>query len=143
MVDVHRNPLDYRNTQCIADVVSTFGQFHYWNSNDRRKVRSLVRASFPDNALLPRSVTFREFVNWGDTVVSWSAGCYILSGEFAGAMIPANEDPMPLDGNPHPMPGVNPPQPFWAMPPHLLWVGMQCHLDVINLSWQCKWWGQQ
>ena len=25
---------------------------------------------------------------------------------------------MPLDGNPYPMPGVNRPQPFWAMPPY-------------------------
>ena len=111
-------PLDYRNTQCIADMVGSFGQFHYWNSTDRRKVRSLVRASFPDNALVPRSVTFREFANWGDVMVSWSAGCYILSGEFAGAMIPADEDPMPLNGNPHPLPGVEVPQPFWAMPPY-------------------------
>lgn len=31
-------PLDYRNTQCLADVVGTFGQFHYWNSTDRHKV---------------------------------------------------------------------------------------------------------
>ena len=112
-------PLDYRNTQCIADMVSTFGQFHYWNSTDRQKVRSLVRASFPDNALVPRSVAFREFANWGGTLVSWTAGCYILDGDFAEAMIPADEDPMPLDGNPHPMPGANaPPQPFWAMPPY-------------------------
>ena len=76
-------------------MVGSFGQFHYWNSTDRRKVRSLVRASFPDNALVPRSVTFREFANWGDVMVSRSAGCYILSGEFAGAMILADEDPMP------------------------------------------------
>ena len=112
-------PLDYRNTQCIADMVSTFGQLHYWNSTDRRKDRSLVCASFPDNALIPRSLAFREFANWGGTIVSWTAGCYILDGDFAKAMIPVDEDPMPLDGNPHPMPGANaPPQPFWAMPPY-------------------------
>ena len=58
-------PLNYRNTQCIADMVSSFGQFHYWNSTDRRKVGPLIRSSFPDNALLPRSVAFREFANWG------------------------------------------------------------------------------
>ena len=51
-------------------------------------------------------------------MVSWSAGCYILSGEFSGAMIPADEDPMPLNGNPHPLPGAEVPQPFWAMPPY-------------------------
>src|SRR4051812_18666933 len=41
-------PLDYCNTHCIADMVGTFGQLHYWNSTDRRMVRSLV--CVPDNA---------------------------------------------------------------------------------------------
>lgn len=63
-------------------------------------------------------MVFRQFANWGGSIVSWTAGCYILTGEFAEAMIRIDEDPMPLDGNPHPMPGVNPPQPFWAMPPY-------------------------
>ena len=52
-------PLDYRNTQGLADVVGTFGQFHYWNHTDRRHARSLVRASFPENDLVPRDVVFR------------------------------------------------------------------------------------
>ena len=111
-------PLDYRNTTNLAEIVGTFGQFHYWNDTDRRKVRSMVKCSFPDNALVPHSVVFRDFATWGGVVVSWTAGCYILAGEFAEAVIPADEDPMSLDGNPHPMPGVNPPQPFWAMPPY-------------------------
>lgn len=105
-------PLDYRNTQCLSDVVGTFGQFHYWNHNDRRRVRSLVRASFPNNALVPRDVVFRQFSNWGGAVVSWTAACYIIDAEFAEAMIGADEDPMPLGGNPHSMPGEVPPQPF-------------------------------
>lgn len=103
-------PLDYRNTQCLADVVGTFGQFHYWNHNDRHRVRSLVRASFPNNTLVPRDMVFREFANWGSTLVSWMAACYILDAEFADAMIGADADPMPLDDNPHPMPGEAPPQ---------------------------------
>ena len=40
-------PFDYRNV--LAEVVGTFGQFHYWNHQDDRLVRSLVYASFPDN----------------------------------------------------------------------------------------------
>lgn len=111
-------PLDYCNTQALADVVGTFGQFHYWNHNDHHRARSLVRASFPDNALVPRDVVFREFANWGGTIVSWTSACYIIDAEFAEAMIGADEDPMPLDGNPHPMPREIPPQPFWAMPPY-------------------------
>lgn len=113
-------PLDYRNTKHLADVVSTFGQFHYWDHADRRRVHSLVYASFPDDILVPQSVVFHEFANWGGTIVSWTAAVYILTGgHFANAILGADEDPMPLNGNPRPMPGQNPPpQPFRAMPPY-------------------------
>lgn len=42
-------PLDYHNAHNLAEVVGTFGQFHYWNEVDDRLVRSPVYASFPDN----------------------------------------------------------------------------------------------
>lgn len=53
----------------------------------------------------------------------WTSACYIIDSEFAEAMIGTNEDPMPLDGNPHLMSGEIPPQPFWALPsyPALGW----------------------
>lgn len=35
---------------------------------------------------------------------SWTAVCYILIAEFADHL-PHDEDQMPLNGNPHPMPG--------------------------------------
>ena len=72
---------------------------------DLRLVRSLAYASFPDNIMVPRSVVFREYANWGGIIVSWSATVYILTDNFAEAMLGADEDPMPLDGNPHPMTG--------------------------------------
>jgi hypothetical protein len=34
---------------------------------------------------------------------SWTAPCFILSANFADVH-PADEDPMPLNGNPHPLP---------------------------------------
>ena len=43
-------------------------------------------------------------------MVSWTACCFILTGEFVDAMVSMDEDLMPLDGNPHPLLGVNPPQ---------------------------------
>lgn len=64
--------LDYRNTQSLADVVSTFGQFNYWNHMDRRRVRSLVNVSFADKIMVPRDVVFGEYANWGGTIVSWT-----------------------------------------------------------------------
>ena len=42
--------------------------------------------------------------NLGGIRESWTAACYILTAEFADAL-PADEDQMPIDGNPHPLPG--------------------------------------
>ena len=36
--------------------------------------------------------------------ISWSAPIYIFSADFAD-ILPPDEDPMPFDGNPHPLPG--------------------------------------
>src|SRR3954464_14349117 len=58
-------PLDYRNTRRLSEMIGTFGQFLDWAHTDRRLVRSLVRASFPENALVPRDIVFREFSPWG------------------------------------------------------------------------------
>ena len=111
-------PLDYRNEEILSEVVGTFGQFHYWNHEDDRLVRSLVYASFPDNLLVPRDVVFRKFANVGGVVVSWTASCSILTATFA-EQLPRDEDVMPVDGNPHPMPGhLQPAENFWAVPPY-------------------------
>uniref|UniRef100_A0A8I7B6R8 DUF7597 domain-containing protein n=1 Tax=Hordeum vulgare subsp. vulgare TaxID=112509 RepID=A0A8I7B6R8_HORVV len=51
--------------------------------------------------------TFGEFHHWVSDdpyLVSWSAPVYIL-GVAAAEILPNDEDPMPLNGNPHPLPG--------------------------------------
>ncbi|KAK1647615.1 hypothetical protein QYE76_065420 [Lolium multiflorum] len=96
--------IDYRNNLDIANAVSTFGQYHTWNSNDPVKDRVLVYASFPSPQLVPRDVVFGKFATIGGVKESWTAPVYILSADFAEAL-PADADPMPLDGNPHPFPG--------------------------------------
>ncbi|KAM0851424.1 hypothetical protein ACQ4PT_052440 [Festuca glaucescens] len=96
--------LDYRNDFDIAQAVATFGQFHTWNSNDPVKDRVLVYASFPSPQLVPRDVVFERFATVGGAKESWTALVYILTAEFAEAL-PADEDQMPPDGNPHPFPG--------------------------------------
>src|SRR3954465_3307783 len=107
---MEQQTLDYRNEVNLAKVVGTFGQFHYWNHQDDRLVRSLVYASFPDNQLVPRDVVFRQFANIGGAVVSWTASVSILTADFA-EQLPPDEDVMPIDGNPHPMPGeLHPPE---------------------------------
>jgi hypothetical protein len=95
---------DYRNNLDIANAVSTFGQFHSWNHHDPIKERALVYASFPSPQLVPRDVVFGKFGTVGGVRESWTAPVFILSADFAD-VLPADEDQMPLDGNPHPLPG--------------------------------------
>ena len=52
-------------------------------------------------------------------MASWTAAIYILTANFADVVLLADEDVMPLDGNPHPMPGhIPPPFPAWGVPPY-------------------------
>lgn len=75
-------------------------------------------ASFSNNQLVPQDVVFRQFANVGGAVVSWTVACYILTTAFA-EQLRADEDMMPLDGNPHPMPGeLQQPENFWALRPY-------------------------
>ena len=97
-------PLDFRNTNDLRAAVNTFGEFHHWVSDDPYLVCSIVFASFPDDNLVPRSVTFSEYAAWGGARVSWSAPLFILGAGFAEQM-PNDEDQTPLKGNPHPLPG--------------------------------------
>ncbi|KAE8780614.1 hypothetical protein D1007_46251 [Hordeum vulgare] len=97
-------PLDFRNTEDLRADVNTFGEFHHWVSDDPYLVRSIVFASFPDDRLVPHSINFSEYAAWGGAKVSWSVPVYIL-GAAAAVILPNDEDPMPLNGNPHPLPG--------------------------------------
>ncbi|KAM0879664.1 hypothetical protein ACQ4PT_034085 [Festuca glaucescens] len=118
---------DYRNNLDIANAVSTFGQYHTWNSNDPVKDRVLVYASFPSPQLVPRDVVFGKFATVGGVKESWTAPVYILSADFA-EVLPADEDPMPLDGNPHPFPGeLMPNQNLFVNPqyPEIGWDAVQ------------------
>ena len=108
-------PLDLRNTDCIRAAVNTFGKFHHWISDDPYLVRSLVFASFPEDVLVPRDVVFMDYAAWGGARVSWTAPLYILGANFAEQM-PQDEDRMPINDNPHPVPGV----PFPELPPFIL-----------------------
>jgi hypothetical protein len=97
-------PPDYHNDYDIANVVSTFGKFHHWTSTDPFKCRALVYASFPSPAFVPRDVVFGKYASVGGVRSSWTTALYILIADFADELL-ADEDQMPLDGNPHPLPG--------------------------------------
>ena len=59
-------------------------------------------------------------LNGGGAQVSWTAACYVLGADFADQM-PNDEEPIPLDGNPHPLPGnlVND-NLIFVLPPYLM-----------------------
>jgi hypothetical protein len=116
-------PLDYRNTFDIANVVATFGTYHNWHHDDEVLDRTLVYASYPSAATVPRDVVFGRYANLGAARESWTAPCYVLNAVFADVM-PPDEDPMPFDGNPHPLPGqLQPNNNQFVMPqyPELGW----------------------
>jgi hypothetical protein len=97
-------PFDFRNDYDIANAVASFGKFHHWHKDDEILERTLVYASFPSPALVPRDVVFGNFAIPGGIKESWTAARYVLTADFAD-IVPADEDQMPLDGNPRPMPG--------------------------------------
>jgi hypothetical protein len=97
-------PLDFRNEYDISNAIATFGRFHHWHQDENMVERTLVYASFPSPALVPRDVVFGDYATIGGVRESWTAVCYILTADFAD-MLPHDEDQMPVDGNPHPLPG--------------------------------------
>jgi hypothetical protein len=96
-------PLDYLNDFDISNAIGTFGKFHDWHRDDPLLARTLVHASFPSPQLVPRDIVFGDYALFRGVRRGWTACCLILSANFADIM-PADEDPMPLDGNPHPLP---------------------------------------
>ena len=54
--------------------------------------------------MVPRDVVYHEYGDFGAIRVSWTTPVYVLSADFAD-VLPVSEDPMPFDGNPHPLPG--------------------------------------
>ena len=57
-------PQDYKNTQNLTEAINTFGKFHSWNSEDPYLVRSMIHASFPSTALVPRDIVFGDYAEW-------------------------------------------------------------------------------
>jgi hypothetical protein len=70
------------------------------------RCRILVYVTYSSIQLVHHDVVFRHPLVGRFTGIrrSWVDPVYVLSSEFAD-VIPANEDPMPVDGNPHPLPG--------------------------------------
>ncbi|KAM0886010.1 hypothetical protein ACQ4PT_029953 [Festuca glaucescens] len=96
-------PFDYRNDYDISNVVAAFGKYHHLHQDDAFKQRTMIFVTFDSLASVPRDIVFGNYANIGDVKETWTTPCYVMGADFAD-VLPADEDQMPLDGNPHPLP---------------------------------------
>ena len=99
--------MDYRNDEFLRETVGKFGKMKTWLRDDPSPSRTLVRCAYGGARDIPRSIVIREPQRHGGVVVSWTVPVFILNSEPAD-ILPGDEDPEPLDGNPHPLPGQGP-----------------------------------
>ena len=100
-------PLDYQTKGYIEQAVNHFGSVLTWTSNANCKSRVLVRCSVLHISKAPRSVIVCKPANIGGAGQSWTVPVFVLNSQN-NENLPADEDPVPDDGNPHPFPGVQP-----------------------------------
>jgi hypothetical protein len=97
-------PFDYRNDYDISNAVAAFGKFHHWHQDDVFKERTMIYITYDSPASVPRDIVFGNYANLGDLKETWTAPCYVMGADVVNDL-PADEDQMPPDGNPHPLPG--------------------------------------
>ncbi|CAN6171614.1 unnamed protein product [Urochloa humidicola] len=96
-------PLDYQTLDFIKAVVAPFGHLlHWFEGPNKSRILTQCLVVSPDR--VPRSVVVSQGSVNGGFGRSWSVPVYILDGHFPDAF-PGNEDPVPEDGNPHPVHG--------------------------------------
>jgi hypothetical protein len=109
-------PLDYQKDLFIRAVVAPFGQLLEWYRDDNpSRILAQVLTLGPDR--VPHSLIVSRGTLIGGMGRSWSMSVYILNGHFPD-VFPADEDPVPLDGEPHP---EHPPMVFGPNPQPVNW----------------------
>ncbi|TVT99435.1 hypothetical protein EJB05_55207, partial [Eragrostis curvula] len=96
-------PLDYQTMDYIKAAVAPFGRLLYWDSSDNNKSRVLVRVLVLSPDRIPRSLIVSQGTMLGGNGRSWAVPVYILDGVFPD-VFPGDEDPVPANGDPHPLP---------------------------------------
>ena len=97
-------PLDYQTPNFIKAAVAPFGRLLRWYEGPN-KLRVLVQCLILSPDRVPRSVVISQDTLLGETGHSWAVPTYILDGQFLD-VFPPDEDPVPADGNPHPLHGA-------------------------------------
>jgi len=109
-------PLDFQKDVFIRAAVAPFGCLLEWY-RDENKSRILAQVLVLSPDRVPRSLIVSRGTMIGGMGRSWTVPVYILNGHFPDHF-PADEDPVPFDGEPHPehppvVLGPNPQEPNW------------------------------
>jgi hypothetical protein len=92
-------PLDLQKDVYIRVVVAPYGRLLEWY-RDANKSRILVQVLLLSPDRVPRSLIVSRGTMIGATGRSWVVPVYILNSNFPDAF-PVDEDPVPIDGEPH------------------------------------------
>ena len=93
-------PLDFQKDLFIRAAVAPYGRLLEWY-RDENKSRILVQVLLLSPNRVPRSLIVSRGTMLGGVGRSWAVPVYILNGNFPDAF-PAEEDPVPFDGEAHP-----------------------------------------
>ncbi|CAL4989039.1 unnamed protein product [Urochloa decumbens] len=96
-------PLDYQMMDFVRAAIAPFGRLLNWVPGPN-KSRILTNCLVLSPERVPRSVVISQGSVLGGNGRSWSLPVYILGGHFPDAF-PGDEDPVPDNGNPHPVHG--------------------------------------
>lgn len=99
-------PLDYQTKDYIQLAINHFGTIMTWTNNSDFKSRVIVRCSVLHISKISRSIIVFQASWWrGGARQSWTVPIFVLDSQN-NAHISCDEDPIPYDCNPHPLPCV-------------------------------------
>ncbi|CAN6196796.1 unnamed protein product [Urochloa humidicola] len=96
-------PLDYQTMDFFKAAVAPFGRLITWYESPN-KSKTILDCLVLSPHRIPRSMVVSQGSLLGGNGRSWTAPVYIIGGQFPDGF-PADEDPVPVDGNPHPAHG--------------------------------------
>jgi hypothetical protein len=95
-------PLDFQTREILQQAVGLFGLVVTLTDNTRFRSRILLRCRVTFVSRMPRSIAISESGTVADGGHSWTVPVFVLDSN-PNDVVPGNEDPIPPNGNPHPV----------------------------------------
>jgi hypothetical protein len=95
-------PLDFQTREILQQAVGLFGSVVTWTDNTRFRSRILLRCRVTFVRRIPRSIVISESGTVADGGHSWTVPVFVLDSN-PNDVLPVDEDPIPPNGNPHPV----------------------------------------